>query len=329
MWGLPQLRPVDPLTGYGMEFIQKAEDFAASAAFPFVQTAGDTGTYYVPDARNSLRAEDATWGYNSGASRLISQWSSGAFKAQKYGFEEAVTEDDRRNWLAGGADLDARVSVQIAQKLMIAREVRAEAIIDASSSYGTTAVTGTGQWNASSTPAANPRLDVSKASTAIRQKIGRPANVLILPGGVWDVVTGSQVAGTAGAQILEAIKYTGDGARDQVTPALCARYWNLDLVQPAVAIQSDATKHETTSVSVGLPEAGTYIWDQKEAYVLYNDPSPGQRSLNFGITFGPTVYAADRYLEPKIEGDIIRGKQICTEKEVCTAAMNVLTTVIA
>lgn len=326
-WGLPQLRPVDPLSGYGMQFLQDENDSAASAAFPVVITAGDTGTYYIPDARNTMRAEDATWGYNSGASRLISQYSSAAFKAQKYGFEEAVTEDDRRNWLSGGADLDARVSVTIAQKLLIAREVRAEALIDAGT-YGTTSVTGAAIWDQTSSPAANPRYDVAKASTAIRKKIGKPANVMVLPGAVWDAIVGTQVAGTAGAQMIEAIKYTGDGARSQVTAELAARYFNLSLVKPALLVQQDTTKHETTTVSVGLPEAGTYIWDQKEAYVMYNDPNPGQRSVNFGVSFGPTVYSADRYPEPKIEGDIIRGKQIIVEKEVCAAAMNVLTTVI-
>jgi hypothetical protein len=326
MLGLPQIRPVNPLTGYGLEFMQAATDFAANIAHPWVVTTGDTGTYYVPDARNSLRAEEAAWGWNVGPSRVTAQYSSAAFSAQKYGLADVITDDDRRNWLAGGTDLDQRMVNDLTQKMMIAREVRVEAAIDAAT-FGTTAVTGNFIWDAA-TPTANPRLDINKASTAIRKKIGRAANAVIFPGAVWDVVVGSQAAGTAGAAILEAIKYTGDGARTQVTPELAARYFNLDIVQPAIAVQQDVTKHVTRTIAVGLPEAGTYIWDQKEAYVFYNDFNPGQRSLNFGASFGPIVLDVRRRRDDDVEGDFIRVKQVVDEKIVCNAAMNVLTTVI-
>jgi hypothetical protein len=325
--GLAAVRPVNPLTAYSLAFYQLDDDFAGDVVFPWSITKGDTGTYYIPDARNTLRAEDAAWGWNTGATRVTSQWTSGTFRARKYGFEDVITDDDRDNWLGGGADLDQSVSEELTQKIKLAREVRIEAAIDASSAYSTVSVaSGAAQWD---NTGSNPRLNVNSAKTAIRKKIGRPANSAVIPGGVWDVVTGSQASGSAGAAILDAIKYTGEGGIQEITPILVARYLNLRIVKPAMAVQQDPTKHSKRAVSVGLPELGAYVWDQKEVYVFYNDPFPGQRSINFGVSFGPTPSEVKRYREEKVEGDVIRIKQKVDEKEVTTAAMAVLTTVIA
>jgi hypothetical protein len=324
--GLPQIRPVDPLTSYGLNYYQSREDFAADAAFPWLITSGDTGTYYIPDARNTLRAEDARWGWNSGPPRIQMQYGSAAFKAQKYGFKDVVSDDDRRNWLNGSVGLDNDMTETLTEKLLMAREVRCEALIDAGT-YGTTSVaSGTAQWNDT---AANPRLNVRAAMIAIKKKIGRLGNTVIIPGGVWDVVVGTQSTGTAGWVIQQMITYTGEGGIREITPQLIARYFNVDLVKPATAIQSDTSKHVTRTVIAGLPEAGTYIWDQKEVYVMYNTPNPGPRSNNFGVSFGPLQYDVKRGRDEEVEGDTIRVKQVVDEKEVSAAAMNVLTTVIA
>lgn len=323
--GLPQVRPVNPLTAVGFQFMQAASDFAADVLHPWLVTKGNTGTYYVPDARNALRFEDGRWGWNSGPPRVTEQYGSGTFNAQKYGFKDVITDDDKENWLQGPDDLRNRTIEDLTQKLLIAREVRVEDAIDAAT-FGTTAVTGTGQWDST---AANPRFDIQKAKTAIRKRIGRPGNTLVLPGGVWDVLIGTQATGSAGAAMLDAIKYTQGGLGGDLTPELAARYFNVRIVKPALAIRQDPTKHVTRTVVAGLPEAGAYIFDQKEFYLCYNDPNPGQKSMNFGISFGPTQLDVKPGRDEEVEGDTIRVKQVVDEKHVMAAAMNVGTTVIA
>jgi len=320
MLGLPETRPVDPvLTNFMLDFSQAETDFVADLVFPFVQTPGDTGTYYIPDAKGTLRAEEALWGFNVGANRRDLRYTSAAFKARKFGFELLVTDDDRRNWM-GGMSLDQQAANQNAQDILLAREVRAEGIVDAGS-YTTSAAGNT--WTGTS---ANPRSNVNAAQAIIHKKIGKKGNLVIIPGAVWDSLTGTQVAGTGGAQVLEAIKYTKGGLGSQLTAELMAQYFNVNKVGPGVAVQQDPTKHESSaSPTVGLPETGIYIWDQTEVYVMYCDPTPAQKSTNYGASFGNEKYAADSYRDNRVQGDWIRGWQVLNETEVCTASIVVIT----
>lgn len=323
--GQPAVLPIQDYIGYGIDFAQEEAVFAASTAMPFFQVDKTSGWYSVPDARNFLRAEDAAWGRNGrGATRVVSQYGKDTYLCQPYGLEELVNNWDAQDWPGGPASMATQTQQQLLQRGLIAREVRVEAAIDAAT-FGTTAVTGTGQWGST---AASPRLDVWKASNGIRKKIGRGANRIIFPLGVVEVICGSQSAGTAGAAILDTLKYT---SRESITEEMLARYFNLgagSVVKFALAIQSDATKHTTRTVGVGLPEAGTAIWDQKEGYVFYMG-TPGAKEPNFGTTFGTDFFVPDDYPDEQGNGIAYRFKQMVDEKIVCNPSMNVLTTIIA
>jgi len=322
--GQPAVLPIqERFAQYGIDFAQEASVFAADFAMPYAFAPKTSGWYPVPDARNWLHAEDATWSREQGATRVVSQYDKDTFLAKPYGLEEIVSDLDANDWPGGPADMGRETMSSVGQRVLVAREVRIEAKIDAAT-FGTTAVTGTGIWDST---AANPRLDVKKANTAIRKKIGRPGNSIILPLAVADVITGSQAAGTAGAAVLDAIKYTGAGGLQEITETLLAQYWRLARVKFAEAIQQDTTKPVTRAVVVGLPEAGVAIWDQKEAYVFFNG-TPGSRLPNFASSFGPDLYTPDDYYDPKPKGRVYRVVQVLDEKIVCNAAMNVLTTVI-
>lgn len=322
--GQPAVLPIQDYIGYGIDFAQEESDFAASTAMPYFNVTKTSGWYSVPDARNFLRAEDATWGREDGATRVVSQYGKDTYLCQPYGLEELVTNWDASDWPGGPGDMANQTQTQLLQRGLIAREVRIEAAIDAAT-FGTTSVSGTGQWGST---AANPRLDVWKGSNAVRKKIGRGANRVIIPMGVQEVVCGTQSAGTAGAAILDTLKYT---SRESITEEMLARYFNLganSVVKFALAIQQDVTKHTTRTVGVGLPEAGTAIWDQKEVYVFFMG-TPGAKQPNFGTSFGPDFFSPDDYPDQKANGTVYRYKQMLDEKIVCNAAMNVLTTVIA
>lgn len=322
--GGPAVLPIQDYAGYGIDFAQEASAFAADVAVPYFKTSKNMGWYSVPDARNFMRAEEASWGRETGATRVVSQYGKDTFLAQPYGLEELVTDWDAGDWPGGPADLAAQTQAQLLQRGLIAREVRIEAMIDAAT-FGTTAVTGTGQWGST---AANPRLNVTNASLAIRAKIGRGANRVIFPSGVTAVIIGTQSAGSAGAAILDTLKYT---SRESITEPLLANYFNLgadSVVKFAMAYQQDTTKHTVRVVSIGLPEAGTAIWDQKEGYVFYQGQAGGKQP-NFGTSFGTDYFTPDDYQDERANGTVYRFKQMLDEKIVCNASMNVLTTIIA
>lgn len=314
--GGPVVLPVDPYEQYGLDFSQLTSDFAALVAFPFKQTDKTSGWFYVPDARNFLSDTDDTWGRSTGASSVESQYTKASFIAQAYGMQEPVTDIDAKDWMSGPADLGTQTMEQLVQRWALKFEIRAEAAIDAAT-FGTSAAGNV--WDGTS---ANPRLNVRAASTAVRKKIGRGANKMILPGAVVDVLCGSTLANTGGAQILEAIKYTREAGGNALTEALFAGYFNLDQVKFAMAVTSGALL--TTTIGVGLATAGTYVWDQKEAYVFYNG-TPGAKAPNFGTTFGPDLATPDDFYEEQIKGRFYRITSTYQQNMVCSASMNVIT----
>jgi hypothetical protein len=322
--GNPTVLPIQPFTPYGLDYAQEITDFVADAAMPFFLTNKTSGWYYVPDARNFLRAEDVTWSRETGATRVLSQYGKDTFIAQPYGAEEPVSNQDASDWMGGPADLGTQTMRGLLQRLAVAREVRTFGIVDGSGA-GTTSVSGVGQWDST---AANPRLDVVKAQAAVHKRIGRVANNVIISGLVYETVVGSQAAGTAGAAILDAIKYTAGGLGSAFTEDLLARYLNVGNVEFAKSIQSDTTKHTTRTVGAGLPEAGAYIWSAKKVYVFYNG-TPGAKEPNFGTSFGTDLATPDDYPELKTKSIVYRIAQTLQEKIVCLPSLNILTTVIS
>lgn len=319
--GNPAVLPIQPFTPYGLDYEQMAANYVANDICPFFQTPKTSGWYYVPDARNFLRAEDLAWSRENGATRVISQYGKDTFIAQPYGGEEPVSDIDAGDWGGGKDDLITQTMRQMMARINLAREVRTFGLIDGSGA-GTTSVTGTGQWDST---AANPRLDVMKSKTAVAKRVGREANTLIISGLVYEVITGTQSSGSAGAAVLDTLKYT---SRDSITEEMLARYFILEKVRFAKAVQQDTTKHSNRTVNPGLPEAGTYVWSGKKFYTAYIG-TPGAKEPNAATTFGTDIATPDDYYEYKTKSTIVRIVSVVQEKVVCLPSINIGTTVIS
>lgn len=324
-------RVVDPvLTQLGMEYRQAQTNFVQDSFAPWVQTEGDTGTYYIADALNNLGVEDNTWSYTGGAKRVDSVFTSAAFKAKPYALEEAVPDAFVRNWLAGGDDLKVRATSGLQDKMLLAREIRIEAIVNAIT-LGSSLASGGPRWDST---APNPRADIKLGSGTILKRIGRGANTVTICGSVWDSITGTHSAGTAGALILDAIKYTRPGLGSAITAELVAQYFNVDYVLPAVAVRSATTTVETTTANAnGLAAAGIYVWQgasaaSDEVYVSYVERNPGPQSLSNMLTFGPDLSTMDQYREDRVMADIVRCTQTVVEATTCSTAIYAFGTVI-
>jgi len=313
------VRPVDPvLTNVGMEYRQSLPWMSgADCLFPWVRTPGVTGTYYIADPLGNLKREDAKWSRSTGASRIDQRFTSAAFRAQKYGFEIAVLDDDARDWLGGGADLRSRAVTQISDKLYLDREFLAEAVIDA---IDPTAPAAT--WNSAT---AQPRVDINTANATIQKRIGRAGNTVGINASVWRSITGTQAPGTAGLLIIDAIKYVQQGLGTAITPQLVAQYLNVDLVVPFTMIQANEAETSTVSAS-GLSVAGIDVWNQDEISVAYVDRNPGPQTVSFGVSFGPSPMAGalatmDSYRDDKVRADVVRGETEFDLKTTCSTAL--------
>lgn len=320
-------RVVDPiLTQFGMEYRQKQSNYIADGVAPWVQTQGDTGTYYIADAQNNLAVENANWSYQTGANRVDSVFTSAAFAAQPYGLEEVVPDAYVRNWLAGGDDLKRRALSGLIDKMLLQREYRVgTAIFDAVAP--TTSLTTTACWDST---ASNPRADVwATMAATIMKRIGRNPNALVLGDGVWRSILGTQSSGTAGNLIVEAIKYTQPGLGSAITPQLVAQYFNVDFVYPAVAIRNATTDVETTTANAaGLSAAGITCFNRREVYAIYVDHNPGPQTVNYLATFGPTRGEVDQYRDDRVMADVVRVTESIVEKTTCSNAIYTLGTVV-
>jgi hypothetical protein len=316
-------RVVDPiLTQLGMEYRQKQTNFVADRVAPWVKSSGSTGTYYIADALNNLGVESNAWSYTEGAKMVDSVFTSAAFRAQRYALAEAIPNPWVRDWLAGGDDLKRRAVSALQDKMLLAREIRVEALFDAVSPV---AITSTACWNST---AANPRANVnSTAAQAILKRIGRPPNAVVINPTVWYSIIGTQSAGTAGALIIDAIKYTQPGLGSALTPELVAQYLNVDYVFPSIAVSGGTNVETTTANANGLAAAGAFVWDADEVYVMYLDPNPGPQSLSYMLTFGPEMLGVDQYTNDQLDATIVRCSEEIVEAVTCSNAIYAIGTV--
>lgn len=319
MIGLSQIRPVDPvLNDFGIAYRQSLTAFAAEDFLPYTKTDGDTGTYFISDPLNSLRFEDPTWSYVTGASRVDTRFSSAAFRAQPWGLEEAVPDAYVRNFAGGGQALKERVTTTLVDKITLAREIRAEAIADAVAPGHSV----TNKWGGGGS-AANPRGEIMIGQVAIHKKNGARGNTIIFTGSVSDNLMGTASANSAGAAIFNSITYTNRTTGDQMNELLLSQYFAVSKVVLATAIQSDPTKYETTTVATaGLPEAGVYVWDKDEAYVFRSEK--GMMSSGYGQTLGPDLQTIDQYRDDKVRADIVRVASTVIEKVTNSSAIYVV-----
>lgn len=310
-------RVVDPiLSQLGMEYRQLQTNYIADKVAPWVKTPGDTGTYFIADALNNLAVEDATWSYQSGAKSVDSVFTKAAFAAQAYGLKEVVPDAYVRNWLAGGDDLKRRALSGLMDKMLLQREYRVgTAIFDALSTNSPAAV-----WDGSS---ANPRADVwATAAGTIMKRIGRNPNAIVIGDGVWRSILGSVATGTAGALIVDAIKYTQFGGGSAITPELVGQYFNLDFCYPAIAVRNATSDIETTTANAnGLNAAGITCFNRREVYVFYVDHTPGPQTVNYLTTFGPTRDEVDQYRNDELMADVIRVTETIVEATTCSNAV--------
>lgn len=317
-------RFVDPfLEQYVLDFRQSDDRFIADEVAPWTQTDGDTGTYWINDALNSMKWENPAWSYITGASRIDSKFTSDSFKAQPYGLEEPVPDAYVRNWPVGGVGLKERCARNVVSKIRLAREVRVEAIFDAVTP--TVNLSTTAQWNDS---ASAPRANIISANVGISQRVGMPGNTVIFTGAVADSVMGSITVGSAGAAIIDAVKQVMQATGSNLTRNLIAQYLGVEKVLFARAFQTDPTKGETSTVSkTGAPEAMAYIWDAKEVYVTLVEQ--GVQSAGYLQTFGPDLYTMDMYRDDKVRADIVRCAQTVVEKQTSPLSVYAIGTVIA
>lgn len=317
--------PVDEMmTSFGLAYMQnRARYFAADDLFPFVPFDGYNGSIFVDEAVGTLRAEDARGGDETGFTTISFRGKAIPFMAEDWGFQSLITKKQLSATKAPGLPLTARRQRALTEKVWLAREVRAEAIVDAISPDASLATTA--KWNST---APVPRTDVMTGKRKVLQFTGREPNKIVLTGTVVDDLITRESAGSAGLSIKTAIQYVMQATGRQINEPLIAAYFDVDLVRFAKGVRMDPATAPGATPEGALNAQGKYIFDADEAYLVYNEDDPGAETSNYGVSPGPLKYGAAQFQDPMFRGIWVQAFQALIEFAAEPKSIYVLGTIL-
>lgn len=167
-----------------------------------------------------------------------------------------------------------QVAVQmVMDQLDLGLEIDAAAMLRAQATYAATsrvALAGASRWD---DEASDPKGDVDAAREAVRAKIGRYPNKLVLGAKVFSALTNHP-------RIKDQFKYT---SADSITEAMLARYFGLDEVIVGKAIYLPD--------GVAEDQPGTDVWGN-DAILIWTPRAANWMTPSFGYTYRLAGYPA-------------------------------------
>jgi hypothetical protein len=225
-----QARVIDPiLTTVAQGF--KNADMVGAALFPHVPVQ-QRGGKIIKFSREDFRLYATGRAPGANTKRVQYGYSSDPFALEQHALEGMVPFEIMQDANAvPGIDM-ARVAIMKTQNIIALRSEKAQADIatDAAKYAASNKVTlaGAQQW---SDPASKPSDDIETAKEAVRAKVGRYPNTVVLGAKVFSKLKTHPA-------IIDRIKYTG---RDVVTTDLLAALWEVNRVAVGQAVfENDA-----------------------------------------------------------------------------------------
>lgn len=228
-----QARVVDPILSTVAQGYRNSE-LIGNSLFPYVPV-GARGGKIITFGREDFRLYSTGRAPGSNTKRIQYGYAGSPFALEQHALEGLVPFEHMEEASAvPGIDL-ASGAVRKTQNIIALRTEKAQADIATNAALYAAAnkvtLAGTSKWSDYTTGVSNPTKDIETAKEAVRAKVGKRANV---------VVIGAQVFATVSHHplILDRIKYTG---RDSATPELLANLWGVKQVLVGDAIyENDA-----------------------------------------------------------------------------------------
>ena len=258
---LSQVHINKPLTNISIMYRQQAAGYIASRIFPTVPVVKQSDSYFEYDRADFLRDMAQVRGPSQESAGSGYNLSNTSYTAKVFAFHKDVDDQVRENTDSPlSADRDA---TEFVTQVMLTRMEK-----EWTDTYFTTSV-----WDTDVTPSptwddvtSTPIKDVKTGTRTIKQNTGFKPNKLVIG---WQV--NEQL--TEHPNIVDRIKYT---SADSITPALLARYFEIDEVLVAEAvIQTGAA---------GTPASYSFIHG-KNALLAYAAPRPAIQQPSAGYMF--------------------------------------------
>ena len=248
------------LTNMSVAYMQDADAFVASRAFPQVQVTKQTDKYFTYDQADFFRDQvqrraDGTQSAGTGYSL-----STASYSAEVYALHKDIGDQTRAN-ADDPLDMDMDATRFLTQQMLIRQEVE----------WASAAFT-TGIWDSNVTPgvlwdAANstPIANIETGKNAVLTATGYVPNTVIMSYKVFSALMDN-------ADIVDRIKYT---STDSVSEDLLARLFNVDRVLIMAGTYNTAANGATASYS--------QIGD-KDVLLCYVPENPGLMQPSAGYT---------------------------------------------
>jgi hypothetical protein len=230
----------------------------------------------------------------------------GSYRCDGHALQIGIPDELRAN-ADPGAQIDIEYTEKVTSQLLLNQEVAfATLATNASLVTNNTTLSGTSKWSDYSN--SDPRAAVDAAKETVQQSIGEFPNCLLLPRAVYRTLRNHP-------RILDAFKYTQNGARSMITGEQMAEYFDVEeVIIPAPLKQTSAE---------GEADALTYIWGNN-ALLFYRPRRPGLRVPAFAYHFlwvgNGISYLVKRFRLEGRDSDYLKVKKYYDQKLVAALA---------
>jgi hypothetical protein len=238
----------------------------------------------------------------------------GSYRCDGHGLGLPIPDELRTN-ADPGAQIDIEYTEKITSQLLLNQEVAfASLVTDPSNITHNQALSGTNMW--SDYTNSNPRLAVDAAKETVQQSIGEFPNILLLPRPIFRTLRNHPL-------VLDAMKYTQNGARSMITAEQMAEYFDVEeIIVPAPLMQANVE---------GEVDSLEYIWGDN-ALLFYRPRRPGLRVPAFAYHFlwvgNGISYLVKRFRLETRDSDYLKVKKYYDQKLVAETAAFLWTNVI-
>ena len=301
MPSLNQLHVDEALTQISIAY--RNEAFVAEEVLPVVPVMKKNDVFFKFSKQHFRAYKDAYAAGQRAQQIEVDLDARGFYMADGHALEDSITDDEREQ-----ADPSAQIEIEKTEKLTNIIALNEEInlfnnILTTTNISQNTTLSGTSKW--SDYVNSDPVSVVLAARRSVQQQIGDFPNYLLLSQPVLDVLANHP-------RILDRVKYTANGARNQLDEQDLARVFKVEKVLVSAALYQTSNEGEADSLG--------YIMGTN-AVLFYRPPRPGIRVPSLGYTFFWAKRSGVlRWRELSLESDFIRVKKYYAQQLVAPPA---------
>lgn len=258
------------LTFLSVAYIQNQSHFIAGKVFPLVPVTKQSDKYYVWTKEDWFRDEAQKRGPGQESAGSGMSLGTDNYSCDTFSFHKDVDDMTRANSDAA-INPDRAATNFVTQRLLLRREKQWVSDNFKAGVWGTTKTGGANgggadfvHWN--DYVNSNPRENIKLGRRTILARTGFLPNTLVLSYDAKDALIDHP-------DFVERVKYT---SRDSVTPEMIAKYFDLERVFVAMAVENTAKEGQAAAMDFAFG---------KHALLCYVAPEPALDTPSAGYTF--------------------------------------------